>query len=370
VRPSTANAIYYLNPGYANGMRAGRITRLIEGELARDGEVSAHDMQRFQGNTQQLDAELLLPSLLGAYASASLPGAPPELAALASDAGVSEAVSRLAEWDFSTPTGIAAGWDARDVNGVRKSLAGAAGRAEIEASVAATLYNMWRGFAVRNVVDARLMGFGLGAGSTEALKALVHLLDDSTSPYTGVAAAGFDWIPEPAALPAAARRDLALLGSLRDALDQLASNALAPAFANSTDQGDYRWGKLHRIVFDHPFEDSFDIPPQGGFGDLAPGLRGLSRDGGYEVVNASGFSTRSISLDGFMFGGGPVRRYVGRAGADEIHGVNVVPGGPSGIPGDPGYATQLATWLTADYHPVKMSHAAAGGVPEIFLPAP
>ena len=29
-------------------------------------------------------------------------------------------------------------------------------------------------------------------------------------------------------------------------------------------------------------------------------------------------------------------------------------GGPSGIPGDPDYATQLGSWLTADYHRVNM----------------
>ena len=34
--------------------------------------------------------------------------------------------------------------------------------------------------------------------------------------------------------------------------------------------------------------------------------------------------------------------------------MNVIPGGPSGIPGDPRYATQLGTWLTADYHDVEM----------------
>jgi penicillin amidase len=211
---------------------------------------------------------------------------------------------------------------------------------------------MWRGFAIRTIVDSRLADFGLGAGSTEALKALDNLLRQD--PYTGIAAAGIDWIPEPAALSAEERRDLALLGALRDALDHLASDDLAPAFANSTNQDDYRWGKLHRIVFDHPFEDAFDIPPQAGFDDLAPDLPGLSRDGGYNVVNASGFSARATGLDSFMFGGGPVRRYVGEKIDSKISGVNVVPGGPSGIPGDPDYATQLATWLTADYHKVGM----------------
>jgi penicillin amidase len=371
VRVSNPNAIYYLNPGYAIGMRAGRITRLIQGALAGNGKVSFNDMKSFQANTQQLDAELLVPFVLEAFANASDAGAPTELAALAADAEVAEAVGRLADWDFSTPTGIDEGWDASDVNGMRIPLSergNGQGQREIDASVAATIYNMWRGFAIRNIVDARLADFGLGAGSTEALKALHHLL--SQSPYTGVAAAGIDWIPEPMGLSAEERRDLALLGALGDALDQLASNALAPAFGNSTDQEDYRWGKLHRKVFEHPFESAFDIPPQGGFEDLAPGLRGLARDGGYNVVNASGFSARAIGLDSFMFGGGPVRRYVGRASPSRVVGVNVVPGGPSGIPGDPGYATQLATWLTVDYHSVNLSRFAPGGKKEALVPPP
>ena len=369
VRASSANAIYYLNPGYANGLRAGRITRLIRKELTSgNGRVTVDEMKGFQSNTQQLDAELLVPFLKDAFAHARASGAPAELAALAGDAGVAEAIQRLRAWDFSTPTGIAKGWDARDVEGVRLPLIGPAGQQEIRASIAATIYNVWRGFAVRNIVDARLADFGLGAGSTEALTALHHLL--SETPYSGDAAAGFAWIPEPAALSAAQRRDLALLTALRDALDALASAEFAPAFANSTDQSQYRWGKLHRIVFDHAFEPSFSIPPQAGFQDLSPELRGLSRDGGYEVVNASGFSARSTTLNGFMFGGGPVRRYVGRADPHRIAGVNVVPGGPSGVPGDPRYATQLSTWLTADYHLVRMDSLIAGERELLVPPAP
>jgi penicillin amidase len=319
-------------------------------------------MKRFQANTQQLDAELLVPFLLDAFANAEEPGAPAALAALAADPGIAEAIERLADWDFSTPTGLADGYDARDVHGLRLPVK----PQEADASVAATLYNMWRGFAITNIVDARLADFGIGAGSTEALKALDHLLRQS--PYTGVAAAGIDWIPQPAALSAEDRRDLALLEALGDALDRLASNALAPAFANSTEQDDYRWGKLHRIVFDHPFEPSFSIPPQAGFEDLAPGLRGLSRDGGFEVVNASGFSARATGLDSFMFGGGPVRRYVGQPLHHTILGVNQVPGGPSGIPGSPGYATQLATWLTADYHVVNMGPVVPAGAVQMLVP--
>jgi penicillin amidase len=368
VRVSNPNAIYYLNPGYAIGLRAGRITRLIEDEIAADGKITAQDMQRFQANTQQLDAELLLPFVLDAFANASAPGAPAELAALAGDPGVSEAVGRLAGWDFSTPTGLDEGWDASDNNGNRIPLfdAGGGGQAEIDASVAATIYNMWRGFAIRNIVDSRLADFGLGVGSTEALRALDNLLRQT--PYTGIATAGINWIPESAGLTAEERRDLALLQALRDGLDQLASNALAPAFGNSTSQDDYRWGKLHRINFDHAFEDDFDIPTQGGFDDLAPDLPGLARDGGYNVVNASGFSARATGLDSFMFGGGPVRRYVGQNLDGKISGENVVPGGPSGVPGDPDYATQLATWLTADTHKVSMKTLVPRGEQDLLVP--
>ena len=112
VRTSNPNAIYYLNPGYAMGLRAGRITRLIEDELAGDGEISFEDMQNFQANTQQLDAEILTPFLLAAWESAMRPGAPDELAGFSSDPVLSEAIGRLTTWDFSTPTGIPEGYDA------------------------------------------------------------------------------------------------------------------------------------------------------------------------------------------------------------------------------------------------------------------
>ena len=74
-----------------------------------------------------------------------------------------------------------------------------------------------------------------------------------------------------------------------------------------------------------------------------------------------------------MFDGGSVRRYVGKArkGPKNITGVNVIPGGPSGIPGDPNYATQLAIWLTADYHAVKMGMPIPKGhfvKKEMFVP--
>ena len=377
-RPSKPTAIYYLNPGYSNGLRAGRITQLIEDQLAMTGHVSVMDMKRFQGNTQQLDAELMVPFLLEAFENASDPAAPPELSVLAGDAGVAEAISRLSDWDFSAPTGIPEGWDAHDVNGNRTP---GVPVPEAETSVAATLYNAWRGKAIRATVDATLASVGAGGvGSSDALKALHNLLVQD--PFTGVGASGVDFFASPPSLTNAEdRRDFVLLEGMREALDALASDSYADAFGHSTNQDDYRWGRLHRITFDHEFNPLYSIPPQAGFEHLdPPALQGLSRDGGYEVVNASGFSARADGQNGFQFGGGPVRRYVGLArrphpvfgGGANIDGFNVMPGGPSGVPGDPDYATQLAAWLTGESHPVGMATPPLGHQTsrEYFLPPP
>jgi penicillin amidase len=371
-RPSKPSAIYYLNPGYAIGMRAGRITRLVQGQLDDGQPITANDMKRFQANTQQLDAELLMPFLLDAFDAAVAPGAPAELAALGADPEIAEAVGRLADWDFSTPTGIEEGYDAHDSMGNRSA---GVPTPEAQASVAATIYNVWRAKAIKGVVSATLADRGVSnVGSDDALKALHRLL--SAEPFTGLsAAADVNFFPEPAGLSDEERRDTTLLAALRTALDALASGDFAAAFGNSTDQDDYRWGRLHRITFDHPLGGPFSIPPAAGFDDLAPDLPGISRDGGYNVVNASGFSATADGSNEFRFGGGPVRRYVGEAGQGSgkhpsVKGVNVMPGGPSGVPGDPDYATQLPVWLTADYHIVNMSPIvpAAGSTRETFVP--
>ena len=375
MRPGKPTAIYYLSGGYSDGLRAGRITQLVRDAIEAGGRISPADMQAFQSNTQQRDAELMVPFLVAAWENAMAPGAPAALAALAADPELAEAAGRLGDWDGSTPTGIPEGYDHHDTDGKRTP---SVTPEEAQASVAATLYNVWRAKLIRALIDARLAALGVpGVGSGDALKAVHHLLAEE--PFDGVGASGVDFFPEPAALADPGdRRDHALLTALGTALDALASDDFAAAFGHSTDQDDYRWGRLHRISFDHRFEPAWSIPPQAGFEDLGPGLPGLARDGGYEVVNASGFSARADRSNDFRFGGGPVRRYVGqpRGGhgpGPRIDGVNVTPGGPSAVVGDPRYATQLGDWLTADYHVVDMRAPLPPGATELvetFVPAP
>ena len=151
------------------------------------------------------------------------------------------------------------------------------------------------------------------------------------------------------------RRNAVILASLGGALSLLASNEFAPAFNNSTDQDDYRWGKLHRVSFNHPLGAPFSTPPAGGaFPAPLPGLTGIPVDGGFEVVDASSHSATAATLNGFMFGSGPVRRSVSQGRPEGIAAVTSLPGGPSGIVGNPLYINLLRSWLTNEAFPIQL----------------
>ena len=350
--------VLYLNPGYATGFRAGRIQRLMEEALGAPGNKFTFDqLKGFQANNQLLDAEVFTPFLLEAFQNAGQPQAPAALASLGSDAAITEAVGRLSAWDFSTPTGIEQGYDPGDdpINLSPPT------EAEIGASVAATIYSVWRGQMVQAIIDDTLTGLGLvglGPPSSLALAAIRNMLDNYTV-QTGVGASGVNFFQDAEIADPLQARDLILLRSLRSALDLLASDEFAPAFGNSTDQTDYRWGYLHRIVFDHILGGPFNLPPGGGISDLGPALPGVARAGGLGAVDASSHSARADGLNEFMFGSGPVRRFIGAAGPD-IWAEQIIPGDQSGTPSEATGTTQLGpisnleAWLTNQYRPLLL----------------
>ncbi|MCP4654473.1 MAG: penicillin acylase family protein [bacterium] len=344
--------VFYLAPGYSD-LRVGRIARMMDALLAGGGKAGADDLKAMQANNQLLDAELLAPFLVDAFANASAAGAPAALQELAADAGVAEAIGRLAAWDYSTPTGIAEGYDpGDDPNNLPAPSAD-----EIASSVAATVYSAWRGQMVRSVIDGTLTNLGLGdylPGSVSAHRALLHHLM-SFDANQGIGASGVDFfVAGEGALSPEQERDLILLDNLRAALDLLAGDEFGPAFHNSTDQDDYRWGYLHRIVFDHLLGDPFNVPAAGGFDHVAADLRGVARAGGFEAVDASSHSARADGVNDFMFGAGPVRRFVGVLDPAGIEADQILPGGQSGVVVSPHYASQLGRWLTNNYHPVRL----------------
>ena len=358
------NGLKYLSSGYAPGFRVGRIQRLFDDLLASGGTLSEAESIAVQGNNQLLDAEVLTPFLLDAYDNATAEGAPPELTDIVADARVGEAIGHLAAWDFSTPTGIDEGYDPGDIPGVP----GPPAAGESDASVAATIYAVWRSHVVKRVIDGTLANLpvpldGFAPGTAQAMSALRTFLEDyPIKGGTGASLINFFEVPGVADQDVA--RDIILLESLQGGLDLLASEEMAPAFGMSTNQDDYRWGRLHRIVFAHVLDGGLNIPPPGSPDNLAPDLPGFSRAGGMGTVDASAHSARSDGLNEFMFDSGPARRVVVTLTPDgpEVH--EVLPGGESGVAGSPQQTDQLVLWLVNDFHVLPVSLA---GVNEIAV---
>lgn len=343
--------LYYLSPGYSD-LRGGRIQQLIEDALAA-GKVSADDLKAMQANHQLLDAEILAPHIVGAWLRIAHTGAAARWPDLVGDPRMAEAATRFATWDYSTPTGIPEGYDPGD----DPNSLPAPSPAEVDASVAATIYSVWRGQIIRRVVDDTLEGIGLGdflPGGTEAFRAMARQILEFDTLH-GVGSSGVPFFRVPAALSPEEARDVTVLMALQDALDLLASDEFAPAFGHSTDLEDYRWGKLHRIVFNHPLGGPFNAPPAGGFAHLAPELPGVARTGGFGSVDAASHDPRAATLNGFMFGSGPARRFVGATERSGIEADQMIPGGQSGVLGRRHYVSQLGRWLTNHYHPLLLS---------------
>ena len=347
--------LYYLNAGYDFGLRAGRITELIRGKVSA-GRVSFRDMQAIQADVVLPDAPFFVPLITQALARGAV-SSDLTLKTLAMQPAIQAAVARLAGWNFKAPTGIAEGYDAADRDGVLRTPSSQ----EVAESVAATLYNVWRGQFIRNTVDATLEGVPLPPGvslpkpgTQLVMTALKSLLG---RPQPGVGASGINFFNAPAAA-AEDRRDILILKSMGDALTRLAGPAFALAFGNSTNLNDYRWGKLHRIVFEHPLGGPFNVPPA--FGALAhplgATLPGFPTDGGLGAVDASNHNPRAQGANEFMYGSGPVNRFVAEAGMPGVEAESVWPGGTSALPNSPFYLNLLPRYLTNDTVPLLFGH--------------
>jgi len=153
------------------------------------------------------------------------------------------------------------------------------------------------------------------------------------------------------------------------ALERLASRPFAAAFNYSSNQEDYRWGKLHRIVFRHTLGGEFNIPPAfGAFPDPLLGLPGIPTDGGFGSVDAAAHDVRADSVDGFMFDSGPAHRFVSEAWPSQVTAVSSLPGGVSGVIGSLHSVDLLSGWLTNQAFALQFG-TGPSGLQTVFLPA-
>jgi len=305
--------IYYISARFNPGFRAAKITALLKQQLRGNrnrGKVSFQDMKRIQSNVQLRDAEVFTPYIIQAFNMARSAGAPAELAALANDPAVSEAVGRLSNWDFSAPTGIPEGYDGGDGDCAPPWLIDH----KASDSIAATIYTVWRTQILTNTIGATLQRIGLDDVRPAGDRQLVSLryLLDNFSTNQGVGASGLDFFEIPGIeAPPNIRRDAIILISLKGALDRLSSVSFTNAFGGSTNQNDYQWGKLHRITFSHVFRGlapQFSIPTAGNFTDLSPLLSGLAVDGGFETIDNGPFNVLNAFSDSYTFAGGAARK--------------------------------------------------------------
>lgn len=347
--------IYYLNAGY-DGFRGTRITDMIKAKISAGSKISFADMQAMQADTVMLDAQYFVPWIAQALDNAQTVGAHPVLAQFAASPVIQGAVARLSNWDFSTPTGIPQGYDASDVNGQLSTPS----QTEIANSVAATIYSVWRGQFIGNTIDTVIGAIEQQAGmslprpgSQETMSTLRNFFDNWEE-TKGVGASGISFFNVPGVTDADTRRDILILKSIGDAAALITSEQFAPAFNRSTDMNDWRWGKLHRVVLDHPLGGVLNTPPAAGiFPPPLPGLSGIPTDGGFGTVDASGHNVRADGLNEFMFGSGPVQRFVGEGKADGIVAETSLPGGTAGTPGQ-FYVNLLPMWLTNEAFPAVL----------------
>jgi penicillin amidase len=357
--------IYYIGRKFDAAFRAERITQLIGeklGSSVKEKKITIDDVARIQSDVIMTDARWFLPYILRAFDSARAASAPEQLAALARNKAIAEAVGRLSKWDCSTPTGLPEGFDASDQAGKLMEPT----EEEISNSVAATIYSVWRGQIIRNTIDATLTRAGLkrteqsGFPSISPQYALTALkkMFELFATNKGIGQSGLNFFEADGFNGSAEyRRDFLTLKSLNDALDFLAGDNFAPAFKRSTNQADYRWGKLHRVTFPHPLgamglAPQFNVPPSAGLKDLSPDLPGVPVDGGYEVVDYSSHGPRAGSSKSFVFLSGPAMRFVIQANAHGFRAFQAFPGGPSGVPGSPYYDNMIRSWLSNDLNKV------------------
>jgi penicillin amidase len=361
--------ILYFGTNFALGVRAGRITELLDERVARRGRITTSDMKEIQADTVMNEARYFTRFIVGAFDAAQKPSAHAALRQAAADPRVVEAVGRLRRWDGSTPTGLREGYDKKDRPGSLREPSAQ----EIQHSVAATIYAIWRNQFASHVVVSTLNRRGLPFFNSdrddvgEVLPALRNLLDNFEE-RRGIGASGIDFFEVPGVADPATRRDLIVLRSLASALDRLAGDGYKDAFKRSTNQNDYRWGRLHRVLLPHPIGRRFSTPPAfDAFPAPLADLPGIPIDGGLWTVDVGNnlllLDDSPNPLDAFVVRTAAAQRYVARVRpfGTGFDAENVLAGGQSAIPGSPFYQNLLERWLTNETYPFRQNSSELAG---------
>lgn len=316
------NAIFYLNHGYADGLRAQHITdrltaltgSLPHGALhtshrttqAKHNPVTPRQMRTIQSEAFQQDAIYLYPHLSAAAQRQCSTQSPVTrksvFKTLCQDPFVVQALETLSTWDYSTPTGIDWAHAKRVTDPTIQAH-----------SQAALYYHLWRAHLIRNLIYKPLHDHALPEPSARlALRALIHRLNQQ--PFSCKGASGLDFCGQSAGdLSDEKQRDFALLDTLIDVGETLASETFQ-AHLTAIGLEHWVWGAAHRQKFRHRLADLTQTPfsvPDSNFFNRYLAWDGFPRTGGYEVVDAAPVPADAITLDALVTEHGAARRVVG-----------------------------------------------------------
>lgn len=390
---------YYIGGPWLEGYRARRIDQRLRDAIAA-GRASVDEMADLQGDHHSNLSEDWVPFLLevleaARVASTSSPEAgTPEarMAAqwVANQVAYEEIERRMRAWrdaDYPTPSGV------------ETFYAPAPTEAERASAVATTLFNFWFPRFIRGVLDDERIDRNLSpavTGDTYTMQT-IQLLVRGRGP-TNPEGLG-SWHPDTqesvffddVRTPEVESSSEVGLRALDQALAALRADPSGPGTGGfgTSDLDAYLWGLRHQVRFESLLGDLSSDPSLGALLDLftirsstlplAPGLpegdprrelRWFPRPGDQFDVDAA---NPGLSGERFTHGSGPVFRMVIALGPSGVRGQNIIPGGQSGLPGNPHFADQARLWLGNQTIPMRYlpDEVAAGAVSrERFVPAP
>lgn len=376
---SLTNDPHYIGGSWIEGYRAVRIDDMLAEDVAVGSTIES--MSAMQGDTRSSLGAQFSPVLVEAITFARTLG---ELdremtedearlyALYQSDAAaLDEVQERLEAWaddDFPTPTGV-------------ETFYSTATEDEQSQAVATMIHNAWMGRYVGGVFnDEGMPDVWEPTGGTGQTRALTKLVDGRGADNPGALSswnpdtqesAFFDILGTDAVETS---HEIALMAAL-DALVFLRSPAEDDSLGGfgTDDMDEWLWGYKHVVrmesvlagfLGDDPtysvITDQFSVttdtlPLAEGLSPTDPRseLVGFPRPGDTFSVDAAnnGFGTTD-----FDYGSGPVfRMVVAVGGPDDTTGVNIIPGGQSGLSDSKHFADQAALWLANETVPMRLS---------------
>lgn len=389
-----ANDPYYIGGPWTEGYRADTIDRTLAAEVT-DKSASLESMATLQGNTTSRLGEQLSGYLLDAIdhvqAEALAGSADPDTARFVAiyqeDAATVDAAEvRLRAWaanGYPASSGVETFYHT-PVDG------------EIADSVATSIFNAWFGrFMGRVTDDEGFPGVWTPTGGTGRMRFLNKILAGRGPGNPGGLASYNPDTEESAffdvlATPEIERSDELMLRAFVDGLAFLKSPETTPGHGGfgSADMDTWTWGLKHWVHFDSllgdflPSDSSFSflldqfsitperLPVMDGLPPTDPrdDMPGFPRAGDNFAVDAA---NSGMGGDNFQYGSGPVFRLVVALGPEGVDGVNILPGGQSGLNDDPHFDDQVGMWLGNKTYPLHVTVDEVAGAAtgrETFLP--